>query len=175
MQIFPGKYPVDIEGVSWSPVVIIGTLVISVITWKTYGDKHYSGPIRALTKWETGMEIDLESTLQHSTARNGSGGTTSLKLAVTPCYPETVQTVQIASAQTVESDVSMGEWAQQSFTTTEAESSGHGHSREFDRTRSRGSATLDRLEEREEEREHSGSGQPRESDSISNEDVEKGL
>ena len=27
------------------------------------GDKHYSGPIRALTKWETGVEIDIQSTL----------------------------------------------------------------------------------------------------------------
>jgi uncharacterized protein (DUF2235 family) len=33
------------------------------VTWYAYGRKHYSGPIRAVTKWETGVEIDLASTL----------------------------------------------------------------------------------------------------------------
>jgi len=120
---------------SWAPVVIVGTLLLSFITWKTYGNVHYSGPIRALTKWETGMEIDLDSTLQASTARGRDSGTTSLKLAVTPCYPETVPTVQVASARTVESDVSMGEWAQASFTTTE----GFGTDSVTDASRSRSS------------------------------------
>jgi hypothetical protein len=36
---------------------------LTVVTWYAYGRKHYSGPIRAVTKWETGVEIDLASTL----------------------------------------------------------------------------------------------------------------
>lgn len=33
------------------------------------GNKNYSGPIRALTKWETGVEIDLSTTLASSKSR----------------------------------------------------------------------------------------------------------
>jgi hypothetical protein len=42
------------------------------------GDKHYSGPIRALTKWETGVEIDLQSALaSQRSRRTNSGGNSS--------------------------------------------------------------------------------------------------
>lgn len=37
------------------------------------GNKHYSGPIRALTKWETGVEIDLQSALASSRSRPTNG------------------------------------------------------------------------------------------------------
>jgi hypothetical protein len=43
--------------------VLASTGVLTVVTWYAYGRKHYSGPIRAVTKWETGVEIDLASTL----------------------------------------------------------------------------------------------------------------
>lgn len=123
IQTVPSSYPVTPQSVSWSPVVIVCTLLISFCTWKLYGDSHYSGPIRALTKWETGVEIDLDTTL-HSTRGAGAAlsdpSATSLKLAVTPCYDDTtVHTVQVASARTVDSTASMGEWAQASFTTSE--------------------------------------------------------
>lgn len=79
----PGTYPVTIRepfanipqtsrltslhslpgNISWSPVVLVGTVMICYITWRTYGNKHYSGPIKAVTKWETGVEIDLQSAL----------------------------------------------------------------------------------------------------------------
>jgi len=42
---------------------LASTGVLTVVTWYAYGRKHYSGPIRAVTKWETGVEIDLASTL----------------------------------------------------------------------------------------------------------------
>lgn len=106
---------------SWSPVVIAGTLLISFFTWKLYGDKHYSGPIRALTKWETGVEIDLDSTLQASTQRQDRSGT-SLKLAVTPCIPDTVHTVEVEPARTVDS-VTSGEWAQAPWSASRSDES----------------------------------------------------
>lgn len=125
VQIFPSKNPITINSISWTPVVVVGTLLISLITWKLYGSRHYSGPIRALTKWETGVELDLDSTLQMSTQRDhapssgGRGSDSSLKLAVTPCYPEvrSAGTVTINSARTA-SIVSGGEWAAAPFTTT---------------------------------------------------------
>lgn len=67
VQTFPGTNPVRAYNISWSPVIIAGTLLISFLTWKLYGARHYSGPIRALTKWEAGVELDLDSTLQAST------------------------------------------------------------------------------------------------------------
>lgn len=67
VQTFPGTKPVRAYNLSWSPVIIAGTLLISFLTWRLYGASHYSGPIRALTKWETGVELDLDSTLQAST------------------------------------------------------------------------------------------------------------
>lgn len=68
VQTFPGSHPVRADNISWSPVIIAGTLLVSFATWKAYGASHYSGPIRALTKWETGVELDLDSTLGASTA-----------------------------------------------------------------------------------------------------------
>jgi len=49
---------------SWAPVVVCGTIVICFVTCRLYGDKNYSGPVRALTRWEAGAEIDLQSTLR---------------------------------------------------------------------------------------------------------------
>lgn len=43
--------------------MLAATGVLTVVSWYAYGRKHYSGPIRAVTKWETGVEIDLASTL----------------------------------------------------------------------------------------------------------------
>jgi hypothetical protein len=33
------------------------------------GARHYSGPIRAVTKWETGVEIDLQSAIASQRSR----------------------------------------------------------------------------------------------------------
>ncbi len=71
------------ETISWSPVVVVGTLVLCFLTWKLFGEKvgrttfplcsvhspscssqNYSGPVRALTRWEAGAEIDLQTTLR---------------------------------------------------------------------------------------------------------------
>lgn len=43
--------------------MLASTGILTVVSWYAYGRKHYSGPIRAVTKWETGVEIDLASTL----------------------------------------------------------------------------------------------------------------
>lgn len=123
VQIFPSRNPVTVNSVSWTPVVVVGTLLITFLTWKLYGVRHYSGPIRALTKWETGVELDLDSTLQMSTQRaeaSASRSEPSIKIAATPHYPDvrTVHTVSVNSARTAESMTSGGEWAAAPFTTT---------------------------------------------------------
>lgn len=107
---------------SWQPVVVTCVLLLCFITWKLYGAKHYSGPIRALTKWQTGVEIDLDSTLHASTnrANENSRSDGSFKILPTPLYESAVHTVTVGSARTVETMPGNGEWAQQSFTTDES-------------------------------------------------------
>lgn len=61
--VLPNSRPITARNFSYSLPVLFGTLILSFVTWHIYGSKHYSGPIRALTKWETGVEIDLQSTL----------------------------------------------------------------------------------------------------------------
>lgn len=103
---------------SWSPVIIAGTGVMCYVTWKCYGDKHFAGPIRAITKWESGMEIDLSTTLASSRSRHSGfpqdqATNDSLKLALSPYYPSGIEgsgadvTVQSAAGSGITSE---GEW-----------------------------------------------------------------
>jgi hypothetical protein len=39
-------------------MVLGGMVVVMIISWLLYGRWHYIGPIRALTKWSAGIEID---------------------------------------------------------------------------------------------------------------------
>nr|XP_019050170.1 amino acid/metabolite permease [Kwoniella bestiolae CBS 10118]OCF29100.1 amino acid/metabolite permease [Kwoniella bestiolae CBS 10118] len=138
-QTFPGSRPVTAATMSWSPVIIVGTILLCFVTWKCYGARHYSGPIKAVTKWETGMEIDLSTTLGssrsrpshgaplsprpqqpsdlplHTTGVVGSNGETesSLKLALEPHMPSVVHTVSIETGQDLpdgHEHPSEGEW-----------------------------------------------------------------
>jgi len=120
VQAFPGGKPVTVQNVSWSPVVLVGTCVVCFITWVCYGNEHYSGPIRALTKWETGVEIDLESTLGPKSkpsaltpAVEGNGGMDDTiddsKLGITPYLSDIHATVTVESAKSGES-MRGGEW-----------------------------------------------------------------
>ncbi|WVQ73758.1 hypothetical protein IAR50_003338 [Cryptococcus sp. DSM 104548] len=96
VQTLPGSKPVRASTMSWSPVIIVGTASMCYLTWKSYGDKHFAGPIRAITKWESGVEIDLGTALASSRSkvsdgpRKGDGGEgtyDSLKLALSPYHP----------------------------------------------------------------------------------------
>lgn len=80
------------------------------------GDKNYSGPIRALTKWQTGVEIDLQTTLaSRASAPRHSDPNLLLvkeetKLGVSPFYTDSlVHTVTVGSARTLESGTE-SEW-----------------------------------------------------------------
>lgn len=123
MQIFPTRSPVTINNISWTPVVAAGTLIISFITWKLYGSSHYSGPIRALTKWEAGVELDLDSTLHMSTQRP----TATVMVPTEHNKPHSSQlevrsahTVSVNSARTA-TMMSSGEWAAAPFSTADNE------------------------------------------------------
>ncbi|WVQ94478.1 hypothetical protein IAU59_001557 [Kwoniella sp. CBS 9459] len=129
-QTFPGSKPVTAATMSWSPVIIVGTMLLCFITWKCYGDRHYSGPIRAVTKWETGVEIDLSSALNSSRSRPSAASPiyspkadadalglrppiistetdSSLKLALDPHMPSVVHTITVDSRRTADTDTDM--------------------------------------------------------------------
>ncbi|CAK9782617.1 hypothetical protein CC85DRAFT_284014 [Cutaneotrichosporon oleaginosum] len=44
--------------ISWLPMTIGGMLVVILASWFLYGRHHYVGPIRAITIWATGQDID---------------------------------------------------------------------------------------------------------------------
>lgn len=66
------------------------------------GNSHYSGPIRAVTKWETGVELDIQSTL-HSKSRSSapvnSGSDDVGVKAESPYFPSIIRTVTVSSSQ----------------------------------------------------------------------------
>ncbi|KAI9638704.1 amino acid permease-domain-containing protein [Dioszegia hungarica] len=69
LSMAPGEYPVTVQSISWGPVILVGTVAVCLLTWRFYGIKHYSGPIKAVTKWETGVEIDLQSAITTQRSR----------------------------------------------------------------------------------------------------------
>ncbi|KAK8861393.1 hypothetical protein IAR55_002212 [Kwoniella newhampshirensis] len=174
-QTFPGSKPVTAATMSWSPVVIAGTASACFITWKLYGDRHFAGPIRAVTKWESGVEIDLSSTLAASRSRHSANATTfeldagraanpgsSLRLALSPNgvletsppFDHAAGTsVTVASVQD-DADEEEDEWTSSSETESEGDSDGSGstitretRTKTSMRTRSRPGARSPRVEE----------------------------
>ncbi|ORX36310.1 amino acid permease-domain-containing protein [Kockovaella imperatae] len=123
VQMLPGHRPVTAGNMSWSSVILVGACLISFITWKLYGAKHYSGPIRALTKWETGMEIDLQSALASSRSRSGAVTTndhtgrsrrrpseSSIKMHDLNGSEEVIHTITVASARTMDLEDTNEQW-----------------------------------------------------------------
>ena len=89
------------------------------------GQTHYSGPIRALTKWQTGVEIDLQSALASSRSKpsgdsvdrfdrvsSGQRRFDELDSYGKLGTPEVVHTVTVESARTLDSQMIDGEWTQ---------------------------------------------------------------
>lgn len=115
------------------------TGVLTVVTWYAYGRKHYSGPIRAVTKWETGVEIDLASTLgpksrpsEHTRASNfdiGDATTNEVdidsKLDLDPNMA-IEPTVTVARSWSLDDDEATGEWADVSVLESGSRSRGMG-------------------------------------------------
>jgi len=118
---------------------LASTGVLTVVTWYAYGRKHYSGPIRAVTKWETGVEIDLASTLgpksrpsEHTRPSNfdiGDAGTEDVdidsKMDLDPNLG-IEPTVTAARSWSLDDDEATGEWAEVSVLESGSRSRGVG-------------------------------------------------
>jgi hypothetical protein len=106
------------------------------LSLKRTGNKHYSGPIRAITKWQTGIAIDLQSTLASRSGNTGnhpphSSGDigphrqsmtsdTSVKLGNEHFFEEILPTVTIETAASHDGTISeMGSDASHTSSGTE--------------------------------------------------------
>ncbi|PLW25645.1 hypothetical protein PCANC_28141 [Puccinia coronata f. sp. avenae] len=55
----PAGLPITIETWSWSPLITLVFTLASSIGWITYGSSRYIGPIKSITFWTTGQEVDF--------------------------------------------------------------------------------------------------------------------
>lgn len=44
---------------SWSLPVLVVMIIFALATWLLYGKSHYAGPIKSLTVWTTGGEVEM--------------------------------------------------------------------------------------------------------------------
>ncbi|KAI8443752.1 amino acid permease-domain-containing protein [Phakopsora pachyrhizi] len=59
LMAFPTGLPITSDNWSWSPLILISLTIISTFTWVSYGSDRYVGPIRSITFWSTGQELDI--------------------------------------------------------------------------------------------------------------------
>jgi len=86
--------------ISWGPMTFAAGLLLSFVTWVLYGEsrvevvilglrsidplrspqktgqKHYIGPIRSITKWTAGAELDVRQALDQKSKQPSSGNDT---------------------------------------------------------------------------------------------------
>ncbi|GAA5963162.1 hypothetical protein JCM8115_001040 [Rhodotorula mucilaginosa] len=85
VMCLPTAYPITSLSVSYASAVLVGVLLLSSISWVVYGNRNYAGPIKTMTRWTIGAEVDLPSTssaggaggVKKSTAVNGQASTTA--------------------------------------------------------------------------------------------------
>ncbi|POY75992.1 hypothetical protein BMF94_1077 [Rhodotorula taiwanensis] len=76
----PTGYPINSLSVSYASAVLVGVLVLSSMTWVVYGNRRYAGPIKTMTRWTIGAEVDLPPT----SSSGGGGGGVKKSTAVNP-------------------------------------------------------------------------------------------
>ncbi|GAA5878717.1 hypothetical protein JCM3774_000484 [Rhodotorula dairenensis] len=85
VMCLPTAYPITPLSVSYASAVLVGVLLLSSISWVVYGNRNYAGPIKTMTRWTIGAEVDLPSTssaggaggVKKSTAAKGQASTTA--------------------------------------------------------------------------------------------------
>ncbi|KAA1095401.1 hypothetical protein PGTUg99_029591 [Puccinia graminis f. sp. tritici] len=55
----PSGWPVDKKTFPYAPIFLIITIGISLFFWFVYGRSHYAGPIKSLTTWTVGYEVEI--------------------------------------------------------------------------------------------------------------------
>ncbi|OAV93254.1 hypothetical protein PTTG_08541 [Puccinia triticina 1-1 BBBD Race 1] len=65
----PIGWPVTRATFPYAPFVLITTVAISICFWFLYGRSHYAGPIKSLTTWTVGYEVEIPRKLPDAFAR----------------------------------------------------------------------------------------------------------
>lgn len=55
----PSKWPVTKNTFPWALVAVPGIMLISLVFWFIYGKSHFVGPVKSLTTWTVGYEVEL--------------------------------------------------------------------------------------------------------------------
>ncbi|PLW22515.1 hypothetical protein PCANC_18609 [Puccinia coronata f. sp. avenae] len=55
----PLGWPVTPRTFPYPPFFLVGAVLISVVFWFLYGRSHYAGPIKSLTTWTLGYEVEI--------------------------------------------------------------------------------------------------------------------
>ncbi|KAI9630502.1 hypothetical protein KEM48_013998 [Puccinia striiformis f. sp. tritici PST-130] len=73
----PVRYPLTINTFPVAPWAGLSATIISLVFWFAYGKSHFIGPIKSLSTWSVGFEIDLPKKLSRSVAPRAPTGTRS--------------------------------------------------------------------------------------------------
>ncbi|KAA1085403.1 hypothetical protein PGT21_005976 [Puccinia graminis f. sp. tritici] len=65
----PTGYPIDTKTFPYAPFCLVATILISVFFWFVYGRSHYAGPIKSLTTWTLGYEVEIPKQLPNIPVR----------------------------------------------------------------------------------------------------------
>ncbi|KAG0139992.1 hypothetical protein CROQUDRAFT_53912 [Cronartium quercuum f. sp. fusiforme G11] len=55
----PVGLPITAATWSWSPLVLLAVTALGMTTWMIYGRTRYVGPIKSITLWTTGQEVEF--------------------------------------------------------------------------------------------------------------------
>lgn len=66
LRLFLGAFPLDSESIgrqfparAVSTVSIPGITIMGIVAWFVYGRRHYVGPIKSISVWTTGQEVEI--------------------------------------------------------------------------------------------------------------------
>ena len=65
----PVGWPVTRATFPYAPFVWMTTVAISICFWFLYGRSHYAGPVKSLTTWTVGYEVEIPRKLPNAFAR----------------------------------------------------------------------------------------------------------
>lgn len=72
------------ETFPFAPFVLIGAITISLVFWFLYGRSHYAGPIKSLTTWTLGYEVEIPKQAQAAQVRHEKPDNVDLPITLEP-------------------------------------------------------------------------------------------
>ncbi|EGF99036.1 uncharacterized protein MELLADRAFT_113068 [Melampsora larici-populina 98AG31] len=55
----PSESYINVETWSWTPLMLVGVFILAMATWMLYGRLNFAGPVKSLTIWTAGQELEL--------------------------------------------------------------------------------------------------------------------